>query len=116
MKIKRAFTFARESESLARAYFEAGLALIPARRGSPGSGGGGDASPVHVLAQGTGTAGRRRCRPWDRRENSLPRRFFRSSPVRAAIEPLDLETREKIGAAGKALVDRLGVQRFIARF
>ena len=32
--------------------------------------------------------------------------------VRDAIAPLDQETREKMGAAGKALVDGLGVQRF----
>ncbi len=33
--------------------------------------------------------------------------------VRDAFAPLEQETREKIGAAGKALVDGLGVQRFL---
>jgi hypothetical protein len=33
--------------------------------------------------------------------------------VRDALATLDQEAREKMGAAGKALVDGLGVQRFL---
>ena len=111
MKIYPGIHFCGRSESLARAYFEADLALIPPGRGSPGSGLRRHARPVHVLAQGAGTAGRRLCRPGDRRENSLPGRFFGARRPRRH-RPLDQETREKMGAAGKALVDGLGVQRF----
>jgi hypothetical protein len=37
---------------------------------------------------------------------------FSVQTVRAAITPLTLECREQMGAAGKKLVDGLGVQRF----
>lgn len=113
MKIYPGIHFCGRSESPARAYFEADLALIPpgeealeaACVGTPAL-----FMPLlkgqELLADacaGRGT-GARIPSPAD----------FSVPAVRDAIAPLDRETREKMGAAGRALVDGLGVQRFFA--
>jgi spore coat polysaccharide biosynthesis predicted glycosyltransferase SpsG len=111
MKIYPGSHFCGKSESLARAYFEADLALIPAGEEAL------DAAAVGTPAlfmpllkeqelladafagQGTGV-----------RIPSLA--DFSVPTVRDAITPLTLERREQMGAAGKKLVDGLGVHRF----
>jgi spore coat polysaccharide biosynthesis predicted glycosyltransferase SpsG len=111
MKIYPGSHFCGKSESLARSYFEADLALIPAGEeileaaavGTPAlfmSMIKGQELPADTYAsRGTGV-----------RIPSLA--DFSVPAVRDAIAPLDQETREKMGAAGKKLVDGLGVQRF----
>jgi spore coat polysaccharide biosynthesis predicted glycosyltransferase SpsG len=112
MKIYPGSHFCGKSESLARSYFEADLALIPAGEeileaaavGTPAlfmSMIKGQELPADTYAsRGTGV-----------RIPSLA--DFSVPAVRNAIAPLDLEAREKMGAAGKALVDGLGVHRFL---
>lgn len=112
MKIYPGIHFCGRSESLARAYFEADLALIPpgeealeaAAVGTPalfmsmlkGQ------EPLADIGAGRGTGVK------------IPALAdFSVQAVRDAIAPLDLEAREKMGAAGKALVDGLGVHRFL---
>ncbi len=103
--------FRGRSESPARAYFEADLALIPpgeealeaACVGTPALG-----MPMHkgqeALADACATLGIGVKIP------SLA--DFSVQSFRDAIAPLTLERREQMGEAGKKLVDGLGVQRF----
>lgn len=112
MKIYPGIHFCGKSESPARAYFEADLALIPpgeealeaACVGTPALylplNKGDEASALAWADRGTGVM-------------LAPLPDFSLQSLRAAIAPLDLEAREKMGAAGKALVDGLGVQRFL---
>lgn len=114
MKIYPGVHFCGRSESPARAYFEADLALISpgdealeaACVGTPAlympNAAGQEALADAWAAKGLGV-----------RIPSLG--DFSVETVRDAIAPLNLETRERMGAAGKALVDGLGVQRFLAR-
>ncbi len=102
------------SESPARAYFEADLALIPpgdealeaACVGTPALylplEKGQDAMADAWTARGLGVKA-------PLLEDFSPQSF------RAAADSLDQETRARMGAAGKALVDGLGVQRFMAQ-
>jgi spore coat polysaccharide biosynthesis predicted glycosyltransferase SpsG len=111
MKIYPGIHFCGKSESQARAYFEADLALIPpgdeaweaACVGTPAlymlQEKGDDALAGTCVGLGLGVA-----------FPALP--DWSVQAVRDAIAPLDIERREKMGAAGKALVDGLGVQRF----
>lgn len=104
--------FCGRSESPARAYFEADLALIPpceqaleaACVGTPALylplDPGQEAGADSWAARGLGV-----------KSPSLG--DFSVQSVRAAAATLDRETREKMGTAGKALVDGLGVQRFL---
>jgi hypothetical protein len=103
--------FCGRSESPARAYFEADLALIP-----PGE------EALEAACVGTPALYLFR----DKQHEALAASWiarglgvkipspadFSVQTVRDAVAPLDLETREKMGAAGKKLVDGLGVQRF----
>jgi hypothetical protein len=111
MKIYPGSHFCGKSESTARACFEADLALITpgdealeaAAVGTPAlymlQEKGDDALAGTCSAQGTGV--------------KVPALADWSvQALRDAIAPLDQETREKMGAAGKKLVDGLGVQRF----
>ena len=111
MKIYPGIHFCGRSESPARAYFEADLALIP-----PGD------EALEAACVGTPAL----YMPMDKGQEALADACaamglgvkvpsladLSVQAIRDAIAPLDLETREKMGAAGKALVDGLGVQRF----
>ncbi len=104
--------FRGRSESSARSYFEADLALVP-----PGE------QALEAACVGTPAlylsldkARDELAAPWISRglgATSPSLADFSVQSVRAAIEPLDQSTRERMGAAGRALVDGLGVQRFI---
>jgi len=111
MRIYPGIHFCGRSESPARAYFEADLALIPpgeealeaAAVGTPAlympCEKGQEAPAEAWAARGTGV--------------KIPSLAdFSVQAVRDALAPLDRETREKMGAAGRDLVDGLGVQRF----
>ena len=112
MKIYPGIHFCGRSESPARAYFEADLALI-----TPGE------EALEAAAVGTPAL----CMSPDKGHDALsearaglgigvnvPALTEWSVPaIRAAIEPLDRKTRERMGTAGKALVDGLGVHRFL---
>ncbi len=111
MKIYPGSHFCGKSESPARAYFEADLALI-----APGD------EALEAAAVGTPAL----YMPQDKGHDALAETCsglgiglkvpdladWSVQAVRDAITPLVLETREKMGAAGKELVDGLGVQRF----
>jgi spore coat polysaccharide biosynthesis predicted glycosyltransferase SpsG len=111
MRIYPGIHFCGKSESPARACFEADLALVPpgeaaleaACVGTPGLYlplARGEEPRADALA-GLGIGVRIPCLA-----------DFSLQAVRDAVAALDLETREKMGAAGRALVDGLGVQRF----
>jgi spore coat polysaccharide biosynthesis predicted glycosyltransferase SpsG len=114
MKIYPGVHFCGKSESPARAYFESDLALIPpgeealeaACTGTPALylalDKGREAQADSLAARGLGA-----------RIPSLA--DFSVQSLRDALVPLTLERREQMGAAGKALVDGLGVHRFLAR-
>lgn len=112
MKIYPGIHFCGRSESLARAYFEADLALIP-----PGE------EALEAAAVGTPAlfmsllkAQEPLADAWAGRGTGvkIPSLADFSVPaVRDALAPLEQETREKMGAAGKALVDGLGAPRFL---
>jgi spore coat polysaccharide biosynthesis predicted glycosyltransferase SpsG len=112
MKIYPGIHFCGRSESPARAYFEADLALIP-----PGD------EALEAACVGTpalylplGKDQEAMADAWAAR--GLGVRIpslgdFSVQSLRDAIAPLTPEIRGKMGAAGKALVDGLGVQRFL---
>jgi spore coat polysaccharide biosynthesis predicted glycosyltransferase SpsG len=111
MKIYPGIHFSGKSESPARAYFEADLALI-----MPGE------EALEAACVGTPAL----YMPLDKSQDTLadtcagmgtgvkipPLADFSVQALRDALAPLTPERREKMGAAGKALVDGLGVQRF----
>jgi len=113
MKIYPGTRFCGKSESPARAYFEADLALIP-----PGE------EALEAACVGTPAL----YTPLDKGQENLAAACagmgtgvpipsladFSIQALRDAIAPLTLERREQMGAAGKKLVDGLGVQRFFA--
>lgn len=104
--------FRGRSESAARSYFEADLALVP-----PGD------EALEAACVGTPAL----YLSLDKGEDGLAESWiskglgakspvlaeFSAQSARAAIEPLDRETRERMGAAGRKLVDGLGVQRLL---
>ena len=112
MKIYPGIHFCGRSESPARAYFEADLALIP-----PGE------EALEAACVGTPAL----YMPLDQGHAVLvddcigkgigvkipSLADFSVQSIRDSIAPLTLERREQMGAAGKALVDGLGVQRFL---
>ena len=113
LKIYPGIHFCGKSESPARAYFEADLALVvpgefaleAAAVGTPAL-----YMPLTKEQENLADAGVKLgtgVRIPSLADFSLPN-------VRDAIMPLDQETREKMGLAGKALVDGLGVQRFLS--
>jgi len=112
MKIYPGVHFCGKSESPARAYFEADLALIP-----PGD------EALEAACVGTpalylplGKMDEALVDPWVGKGTGVKipaLAEFSVQTVRNVIVPLDQETREKMGAAGKSLLDGLGVQRFL---
>lgn len=100
------------SESAARSYFEADLALVPP--GDEALEAACVGTPALYLSLEKGQDGP--ADSWTSRgigAKSPSLADFSVQSVRAAIEPLDLAARERMGAAGKALVDGLGMQRFM---
>ena len=111
MKIYPGSHFCGRSESPARAYFEADLALVP-----PGEEAWEAAcvgTPALYMPLERGQVVRAEERAGLGLGGKVPALADWSvQAMRGAIEPLTPELREKMGAAGKALVDGLGVQRF----
>ena len=111
MKIYPGSHFCGKSESPARAYFEADLALVvPGDFALEAATVGTPALYMALNKEQEILADADVDRGTGARTPSLA--DFSVQTVRDAITPLDLETREKMGAAGKVLVDGLGVQRF----
>lgn len=113
MKIYPGVHFCGKSESPARAYFEADLALIPP--GEEALEAACVGTPALYLSLDKSEDGL--AAPWISKglgAKSPALADFSVQSVRDALAPLDRETREKMAAAGKALVDGLGVQRFLA--
>jgi spore coat polysaccharide biosynthesis predicted glycosyltransferase SpsG len=111
MKIYPGIHFCGKSESPARAYFEADLALVPPGDEALEAACVGTPALYMLVAKGQEAL----AAAWSARGlgvQSPSLGDFSVETVRDAISPLTLETREKMGAAGKALVDGLGVQRF----
>ena len=111
MKIYPGIRFCGRSESPARAYFEADLALVPA--GEEILEAAATGTPAVYFCQDPGQEAL--ASAWVEHQAGL--RFGKMEDLtldsfRDAIAPLALERREAMGAAGKALVDGLGVQRF----
>jgi spore coat polysaccharide biosynthesis predicted glycosyltransferase SpsG len=112
MKIYPGIRFCGRSESPARAYFEADLALVPAGEEILEAAAAG--TPAVYFCQDPGQEAL--AAAWVEHRAGL--RFGKMEDLaldsfRDAIAPLVLERREAMGAAGKALVDGLGVHRFI---
>jgi spore coat polysaccharide biosynthesis predicted glycosyltransferase SpsG len=112
MKIYPGIRFCGKSESPARAYFEADLALVPAGEEALEAAAVGtpalfmprekvpEIQAAACVSLGTGV--------------DFPSLADLSLPaIRAALAPLTLERRTQMGAAGKKLVDGLGAQRFL---
>lgn len=111
MKIYPGSHFCGRSESPARAYFEADLALVPAGEEILEAAAAG--TPAVYFCQDPGQEAL--AAAWVEHQAGL--RFGKMEDLtldsfRDAIAPLALERREAMGAAGKELVDGLGVQRF----
>jgi spore coat polysaccharide biosynthesis predicted glycosyltransferase SpsG len=111
MKIYPGIHFCGKSESPARAYFEADLALIPP--GDEALEAAAVGTPALYMLMGEGQEDLAdTCAGMGIGVKSPSLTDFSVQTVRAAITPLTLECREQMGAAGKKLVDGLGVQRF----
>ena len=111
MKIYPGVHFCGRSESPARAYFEADLALVPAGEEILEAAAVG--TPALYFCQEPGQEAL--AAVWAGHQTGL--RFGELEALtidsfRDTIAPLTLECREAMGAAGKKLVDGLGVQRF----
>ena len=111
MKIYPGIHFCGKSESPARAYFEADLALIPPGEEALEAAAVGTPALYMALDKGQ-EALADACADLGLGVKVPSLADWSVQSVRDAIAPLDQETREKMGAAGKALVDGLGVQRF----
>jgi spore coat polysaccharide biosynthesis predicted glycosyltransferase SpsG len=112
MKIYPGIHFCGRSESPARAYFEADLALIPAGEESLEAAAVG--TPALYMPPDKGQeASAGACAGMGTGVESPSLADFSVQTVRDAIAALTLERREQMGAAGKKLVDGLGVQRFL---
>ncbi len=111
MKIYPGTRFCGKSESPARAYFEADLALLlPADAAWEAAAVG---TPALYLAMDKGhVALAETCSGLGIGVKAPLLAEWTVQSVRDSLAPLDQETREKMGAAGKLLVDGLGVQRF----
>jgi spore coat polysaccharide biosynthesis predicted glycosyltransferase SpsG len=111
MKIYPGSHFCGRSESPARAYFEADLALIPP--GDEALEAACVGTPALYLAMTKGQeALADSCAAKGLGIKAPPQADWTVQSIRDSLAALDLETREKMGAAGKALVDGLGVHRF----
>jgi spore coat polysaccharide biosynthesis predicted glycosyltransferase SpsG len=111
MKIYPGIHFCGKSESPARAYFEADLALI--RAGEEILEAAAVGTPALYFCQESGSETlARNCM-----DSKIGLQFGKLENLtidsfRAMVTPLTLERREQMGAAGRSLVDGLGVQRF----
>ena len=111
MKIYPGIHFCGKSESPARAYFEADLALIaPGEEALEAACVGTPALYMPNVAGQEALADAWAAKGLGVRIPSLA--DFSVEAVRDAIAPLTLERREQMGSTGKMLVDGLGVQRF----
>jgi len=111
MKIYPGSHFCGRSESPARAYFEADLALVPAGEEILEAAAAG--TPAIYFCQDP--AQEALAASWAEHQAGLAFGKLEALTLdsfRDAIAPLDLERREAMAAAGKKLVDGLGVQRF----
>jgi len=112
LKIYPGIHFCGRSESPARAYFEADLALVPP--GEEAWEAAAVGTPALYLSLDPGLAAlAETCSGLGIGVKIPPLADWSVQSVRAAIAPLDPGQREKMGVAGKALVDGLGVQRFL---
>jgi spore coat polysaccharide biosynthesis predicted glycosyltransferase SpsG len=111
MKIYPGIHFCGKSESLARAYFEADVALVlPGEEALEAACVG---TPALYMLHAKGQeALTETCTGLGIGMKSPSLADFSVQSVRDAMAPLNPETREKMGAAGKKLVDGLGVQKF----
>jgi len=112
MKIYPGIHFCGRSESQARAYFEADLALIPPGEEAWEAAAAGTPALYMPLDRGQGV------RAEERAGLGLGVKVpaladWSVQAMRGAIVPLTPELREKMGAAGRKLVDGLGSHRFL---
>jgi spore coat polysaccharide biosynthesis predicted glycosyltransferase SpsG len=112
LKIYPGIHFCGKSESPARAYFEADLALIPAGEEILEAAAVGTPS-LYMLQDNEQEAMAAICAALGTGVKSPSLADFSAQSVREAITTLTLKRREQIGAVGKALVDGLGVNRFL---
>jgi spore coat polysaccharide biosynthesis predicted glycosyltransferase SpsG len=111
MKIYPGIHFCGKSESPARAYFEADLALIPP--GDEALEAAAVGTPALYFCQEPGAEAL--ADAWAALQDGLKFGKLENLALdsfRDALAPLDLDRRQAMGAAGRALVDGLGVQRF----
>jgi spore coat polysaccharide biosynthesis predicted glycosyltransferase SpsG len=111
LKIYPGIHFCGKSESPARAYFEADLALIPAGESALEAAAVGTTA-LYVFQENSSEIMAQTCV-----DKEIGLKFGKLEDLaidsfRAMVTPLTLERREQMGAAGKKLVDGLGVQRF----
>jgi spore coat polysaccharide biosynthesis predicted glycosyltransferase SpsG len=111
MKIYPGIHFCGKSESPARAYFEADLALVPAGEEAWEAAAVGTPALYFCQEPGPETTAQT-CM-----DKEIGLKFGKLEDLaidsfRAMVTPLTLERRETMGAAGKKLVDGLGMQRF----
>jgi spore coat polysaccharide biosynthesis predicted glycosyltransferase SpsG len=111
MRIYPGVHFCGRSESPARAYFEADLALIPA--GEEALEAAAVGTPALYMSLEKGREAMADLRVGLGCGVKFPALCDLSLPtIREAIAPLTLERRQQMGAAGRAHVDGLGAQRF----
>jgi hypothetical protein len=111
MKIYPGIHFCGKSESQARAYFEADLALVPVGEEILEAAAVG--TPALYFCQEPGQEAL--ADAWADRQTGLKfgkMEDLRLDSFRDMLAPLTLERRQAMGAAGRKLVDGLGVQRF----
>jgi spore coat polysaccharide biosynthesis predicted glycosyltransferase SpsG len=112
MKIYPGIHFCGKSESPARAYFEADLALIPAGEEALEAAAVGTPA-LYVSPDKRQEADAGFCSGMGTGVESPSLADFSVQTVSAAMAPLTQERREQMGVAGKKLVDGLGIQRFL---
>jgi spore coat polysaccharide biosynthesis predicted glycosyltransferase SpsG len=112
MRIYPGIHFCGKSESPARAYFEADLALIPPGEEALEAACAGTPALYMPLAKGQEAL----AAAWAGMEIGVKIPCLADltvSIIRDALAPLTQERRQQMGTTGKALVDGLGVQRFL---
>jgi spore coat polysaccharide biosynthesis predicted glycosyltransferase SpsG len=112
MKIYPGIHFVGNTESLARSYFEADLALVPT--GEEVLAAAAVGTPALYFCQEPGREAL--AAAWVDRQTGLKFGKLEALTIdsfRDMLPPLTLEHRETMGVAGRKLVDGLGVQRFL---
>ena len=112
MKIYPGIHFCGKSESSARAYFEADLALIPAGEEALEAAAVGTPALYFCQEEGADTLAKTCV------DNKIGLKFGKLESLtidsfRNILTPLTFERRQEMGTAGRKLVDGLGVQRFL---